>query len=31
MKAVRIHDFDSTAEVLRYDEVPNPERGLTNF
>jgi len=27
MKAVRIHDFGSTAEVLQYEEVPIPEPG----
>jgi NADPH:quinone reductase-like Zn-dependent oxidoreductase len=27
MKAVRIHEFGSTAEVLRYEEVPIPEPG----
>jgi NADPH:quinone reductase-like Zn-dependent oxidoreductase len=27
MKAVRIHEFGSTAEVLRYEEAPIPEPG----
>jgi NADPH2:quinone reductase len=27
MKAVRIHEFGSTAELLRYEEVPIPEPG----
>jgi NADPH:quinone reductase-like Zn-dependent oxidoreductase len=27
MKAVRVHDFGSTAEVLEYEEVPIPEPG----
>ena len=27
MKAVRIHDFGPTAEVLQYEEVPMPEPG----
>lgn len=27
MKAVRIHDFGSTAEVLQYEEIPIPEPG----
>ena len=27
MKAIRIHKFDPTAEVLQYEEVPIPEPG----
>jgi NADPH2:quinone reductase len=27
MKAIRIHNFGSTAEVLQYDEIPIPEPG----
>ena len=27
MKAIRIHQFGSTAEVLQYEEVPIPEPG----
>ena len=27
MKAIRIHKFGSTAEVLQYEEVPIPEPG----
>ena len=27
MKAIRIHNFGSTAEVLQYEEVPIPEPG----
>jgi len=27
MKAIRIHEFGSTAEVLQYEEVPIPEPG----
>jgi NADPH2:quinone reductase len=31
MKAVRIHNFGSTAEVLQYEEVPIPEPGPNEF
>ena len=31
MKAMRIHKFGSTAEVLQYEEVPIPEPGLNEF
>ena len=31
MKAIRIHNFGSTAEVLQYEEVPIPEPGPNEF
>jgi NADPH2:quinone reductase len=31
MKAIRIHNFGSTAEVLEYEEVPIPEPGPNEF
>jgi NADPH2:quinone reductase len=31
MKAIRIHSFGSTAEVLQYEEVPIPEPGPNEF
>ena len=31
MKAVRIHNFGSTAEMLQYEEVPIPEPGPNEF
>jgi NADPH2:quinone reductase len=31
MKAIRIHNFGSTADVLQYDEVPIPEPGPNEF
>lgn len=31
MKAIRIHNFGSAAEVLQYEEVPIPELGPNEF
>jgi NADPH2:quinone reductase len=31
MKAIRIHNFGSTAELLQYEEVPIPEPGPNEF